>query len=56
MVVDDDNLLGKVKKGSQITIVAHLLILGTYGEEIKVCFDRKRHCSPSVEDYKLLIV
>jgi hypothetical protein len=56
MIVDGENLLGKVKEGSQITILAHLLILGTYGEKINVCFDHKRHCSPSLENYKLLII
>jgi hypothetical protein len=56
VVVDSDNLLGKAKEGSQITILAHLLILGTSGEDILVCFDHKRHCSPSLEDYKLLMI
>jgi hypothetical protein len=56
MVVDGDNLFGKVKEGSQITISAHLLILGTFEEDIDVCFDRKLHCPPGLEDYKLLVV
>jgi hypothetical protein len=56
MVIDSDNLFGKVKEGSQITISAHLLILGTFEEDIDICFDRKLHFLPSLEDYKLLII